>query len=334
MAKICSTIESKQQSSTCEALLRSISCLIVRISPCAAALSFCIFLLLSWMLCIFCDLFCTFWCSGNTGNNTPKRVQRAPLDFLPWACAGIPRAEILHAELECREKHRTLTNFCQNVRAAHSSCQVKGALFKTPGLHEVLPADKRLHRDKAWHAQISSPHWSAGQECDCATVRLRVPVGTQVNPDFKISEFLLEQGLKTSLGSGLKLSVFCTSSVPRGNRSQSLLNERARFLGRRPTTAPTAQHFSSVPRGKSLTAFAERAVYGSWLFQQSARPRLEALADFTTCSSSTGAVELQLPSELTATGFSTVGELFVIRFHALADFRTYSSWPSTGSGCR
>ena len=41
-----------------------------------------------------------------------------------------------------------------------------------------------------------------------------------------------------------------------------LLKERARFLGRHPTNAPTARHFSSVPRGKSLAAFfffAERA---------------------------------------------------------------------------
>ena len=51
----------------------------------------------------------------------------------------------------------------------------------------------------------------------------------------------------------------CTPPWSGPCRSQPLLKERAGFLGRRPTTAPTAQHFSSVPRGKSLTAFAERA---------------------------------------------------------------------------
>ena len=43
------------------------------------------------------------------------------------------------------------------------------------------------------------------------------------------------------------------------HRSQPSLKERARLLGSAPTTVQTAQHFSSVPRGKSLTAFAERA---------------------------------------------------------------------------
>ena len=43
------------------------------------------------------------------------------------------------------------------------------------------------------------------------------------------------------------------------SQAHSLLKERARFFGRRPTTAPTAERFSSVPREKSLTAFAERA---------------------------------------------------------------------------
>ena len=43
------------------------------------------------------------------------------------------------------------------------------------------------------------------------------------------------------------------------SQAPSLHKERARFLCRRPTTAPTAQHFSSVHRVKSLTVFAERA---------------------------------------------------------------------------
>ena len=43
------------------------------------------------------------------------------------------------------------------------------------------------------------------------------------------------------------------------SQARSLLKEQAQFLVRRPTTAPTAQHLSSVPRGTSLTAFAERA---------------------------------------------------------------------------
>ena len=44
---------------------------------------------------------------------------------------------------------------------------------------------------------LASTCWFAWQECDCATVRLRVPVRTQVNPDFKMSDFHLEQGLQT-----------------------------------------------------------------------------------------------------------------------------------------
>ena len=46
------------------ASLRSISSLILCISCCAAAFSFCKFFRLSWRRCTFCDYFCTFWCSG------------------------------------------------------------------------------------------------------------------------------------------------------------------------------------------------------------------------------------------------------------------------------
>ena len=43
------------------------------------------------------------------------------------------------------------------------------------------------------------------------------------------------------------------------SQARSLLKEQAQFLVRPNTNAPTAQHLSSVPRGTSLTAFAERA---------------------------------------------------------------------------
>ena len=175
-------------------------------------------------------------------------------------------------------------------------------------------------------------------------------------------------------------STCLNSSAPRGDRSQSLLKERPRFLGRRPTLAPTVQPFSSVPRGKSLTVFAERAstVLGSGphactncaaVYHEGNRPQpllKERLLDFLSgyqegaernCTPpwldgtrrtylypslawrhapngfvpqpSTGAMEIQLPSERTLAGFPTsaVGEFLAPRLieHALLGFLTWAS---------